>query len=90
MSVRRWRGRRDGAQLVSFQDKLFLLGGWNQYAGAEVFESEVCLEVWCSDDEGVSWDPATTVLWSVRHMMGAVVHNEHIWTLARPVIGAIG
>ena len=24
---------RDGAQLVSFQNKLFLLGGWNQYAG---------------------------------------------------------
>ena len=23
---------RDGAQLVSFQGKLFLLGGWNQYA----------------------------------------------------------
>ena len=23
----------DGAQLVSFQGKLFLLGGWNQYAG---------------------------------------------------------
>ena len=90
---------RDGAQLVSFQDKLFLLGGWNQYAGDQAdlsgagagsFESEVCSEVWCSDDEGVSWDPATTVLWSVRHMMGAVVHNEHIWTLARPVIGAIG
>ena len=46
---------RDGAQLVSFQGKLFLLGGWNQYAGERTdlagagtgsFESEVCSEVW--------------------------------------------
>ena len=52
---------RDGAQLVSFQGKLFLLGGWNQYAGERAdlagagkgsFESEVCSEVWCSDDGG--------------------------------------
>lgn len=79
---------RDGAQLVSFQDKLFLLGGWNQYAadqadlaggGTGVFESEVCAEVWCSADEGLHWELATTAPWRGRHMHGAVVHQEHLW-----------
>ena len=79
---------RDGAQLVSFRDKLFLLGGWNQYAGARPdlagagagsFVSEVCSEVWCSDDDGGSWSLAATAPWSGRHMHGAVVHDDHIW-----------
>ena len=78
---------RDGAQFVSFQGKLFLLGGWNQYAGDRAdlagagtgsFESEVCSEVWCSDD-GVDWSLAATAPWSGRHMHGAVVHEGHIW-----------
>ncbi len=80
---------RDGAQLVSFQGKLFLLGGWNQYAGERTdlagagtgsFESEVCSEVWCSDDGG-SWYLAATAPWSSRHMHGAVVHDSHIWVI---------
>ena len=80
---------RDGAQLVSFHDKLFLLGGWNQYAGDRAdlagagsgsFESEVCCEVWCSDD-GRSWSLAVTAPWSGRHMHGAVVHDDHIWVI---------
>ncbi len=80
---------RDGAQLVSFQGKLFLLGGWNQYAGDRTdlagtgtgsFESEVCSEVWCSDDGG-SWYLAATAPWSGRHMHGAVVHDGHIWVI---------
>ena len=80
---------RDGAQLVSFQDKLFLLGGWNQYAGERAdlagagtgsFESEVCSEVWCSDDGG-NWSLATTAPWSGRHMHGAVVHDGYIWVV---------
>ena len=80
---------RDGAQLVSFQGKLFLLGGWNQYAdertdlagaGTGSFESEVCSEVWCSDDGG-SWYLAATAPWSGRHMHGAVVHDSHIWVI---------
>ncbi len=79
---------RDGAQLVSFRDKLFLLGGWNQYAGerpdlagvgAGSFVSEVCSEVWCSGDDGGSWSLAATAPWSGRHMHGAVVHDHHIW-----------
>ena len=36
---------RDGAQLVSFQDKLFLLGGWNQYAGDRVDLAGAGLEI---------------------------------------------
>ena len=80
---------RDGAQLVSFQGKLFLLGGWNQYAGERAdlagagtgsFESEVCSEVWCSDDGG-RWYLAATAPWSGRHMHGAVVHDGHIWVI---------
>ncbi|MCX8214975.1 MAG: hypothetical protein OTJ97_10820 [SAR202 cluster bacterium] len=80
---------RDGAQLVSFQGKLFLLGGWNQYAGERTdlagagtgsFESEVCSEVWCSDDDG-RWYLAATAPWSGRHMHGAVVHDGHIWVI---------
>ena len=79
---------RDGAQLVSFHDKLFLLGGWNQYAGQRddlagggvgAFESEVCSEVWCSEDDGASWSLTTTAPWSGRHMHGAVVHDDHMW-----------
>lgn len=52
---------RDGAQLLSFNDKLFLLGGWNNYVegqgnpeqsgeGGGNFVSETCSEVWTSDD----------------------------------------
>ena len=78
----------DGAPLVSFEGKLFILGGWNQYAekrpelageGAGSFESEVCSEVWCSEDDGASWSLATTAPWSGRHMHGGVVHDGHIW-----------
>ena len=80
---------RDGAQLVSFQGKLFLLGGWNQYAGERTdlagagtgsFESGGCSGVWCSDDGG-RWYLAATAPWSGRHMHGAVVHDGHIWVI---------
>ena len=81
---------RDGAQLVSFQDKLFLLGGWNQYAGDRddlagagvgSFTSEVCSEVWSSADSGVTWELVVVAPWGGRHMHGAVVHDEHIWVI---------
>ena len=64
------------------------MGGWNQYAGerpdlagvgAGSFESDVCSEVWCSDDGGGSWSLAATAPWSGRHMHGAVMHDDYIW-----------
>lgn len=79
---------RDGAQLVSIDGSLFLLGGWNQYAGRRddlagdgvgTFESEVCSEVWRSDDDGATWSLVTTAPWSGRHMHGGLVHDGHIW-----------
>ena len=79
---------RDGATLISLDGKLFLLGGWNQYAEARPdlagegegrFESEVCSEVWCSEDDGRSWFLAATAPWSGRHMHGGVVHDGYIW-----------
>jgi hypothetical protein len=64
---------RDGAQLVSLNGRLFLLGGWNQYAesnadlagaGAGTFDSEVCSEVWASDSAGASWEFVGAAPWS--------------------------
>jgi hypothetical protein len=81
---------RDGAQLAAFAGKLFLLGGWNQYAGGRDdlagegegrFESEVCSEVWSSADGGVNWELATVAPWSPRHMHGAVVHKGYLWVI---------
>lgn len=81
---------RDGAQLLSFRDKLWLLGGWNNYAegqgnpeqrggGQGNFLSETCSEVWVSEDCGIKWELACEAPWEGRHCFGAVVHDDHMW-----------
>lgn len=81
---------RDGAQLLSFQDKLWLLGGWNNYAegqgspeqrgtGQGKFSSETCSEVWASEDGGIEWQLVVDAPWEGRHCFGAVVHDGHMW-----------
>ena len=75
--------------MCSFNDKLFLLGGWNNYAegqgdieqrgeGQGNFVSETCSEVWTSDD-GVEWEFVGDAPWEGRHCFGAVVHDGCMW-----------
>ncbi len=69
---------RDGAGLLSFKDKLWLLGGWNPKD--KVNFPKVCnSEVWSSDD-GCEW---TLILkeapWEGRHTFGHVVADNKMW-----------
>lgn len=69
---------RDGAGLLSFAGRLWLLGGWNP--GDKVHFPRICnSEVWSSAD-GVDWRlevPAAP--WEGRHTAGYVVHDGRLW-----------
>ena len=69
---------RDGAGALVFQDKMWLLGGWNP--GDKVHFPLICnSEVWSSAD-GASWtleNPQAP--WEGRHTAGYVVHNGRMW-----------
>ncbi len=69
---------RDGAGALVFQDKMWLLGGWNP--GDKVHFPLICnSEVWSSVD-GTSWtleNPQAP--WEGRHTAGYVVHNDRMW-----------
>lgn len=69
---------RDGAGALVFQDKMWLLGGWNP--GDKVHFPLICnSEIWSSAD-GASWtleNPQAP--WEGRHTAGYVVHNDRMW-----------
>jgi hypothetical protein len=79
---------RDGAGALSFQDRMFLIGGWNP--GDKKHFPLVCNnEVW-SSAEGREWtlekpntfldksfDPASD--WEGRHTAGYAVHQGKMW-----------
>ena len=69
---------RDGAGALVFQDKMWLLGGWNP--GDKVHFPLICnSEIWSSVD-GASWtleNPQAP--WEGRHTAGYVVHNGRMW-----------
>ena len=69
---------RDGAGALVFQDKMWLLGGWNP--GDKVHFPLICnSEVWSSTD-GAAWtleNPQAP--WEGRHTAGYVVHDDRMW-----------
>ena len=69
---------RDGAGALVFQDKMWLLGGWNP--GDKVHFPLICnSEIWSSAD-GNSWtleNPQAP--WEGRHTAGYAVHNDRMW-----------
>jgi hypothetical protein len=66
---------RDGVGALSFNGKLWLLGGWN-----EAYVPQTCSEVWCSVD-GVNWTWVTTAPWERRHDAGWVVYENKMWVV---------
>ncbi|MBM4075030.1 MAG: hypothetical protein FJ267_05230 [Planctomycetes bacterium] len=81
---------RDGAGALTFQNKMWLLGGWNPIAADRKFFPMICNnEVWSSDD-GKTWnlikpntfhDKSFDVKsdWEGRHTAGYVVYRNKMW-----------
>lgn len=72
---------RDGAGALVYQNKMWLLGGWNPNG---VFPNgPTTNEVWNSAD-GIHWllvKPDTATSWEPRHMAGWVVFDNKMWIL---------
>ena len=86
---------RDGAGALTFQDRMWLIGGWNP--DDKVNFPRVCTnDVWCSRD-GAEWqlkkpntfldgpfDPALD--WAGRHTAGYAVFRDRLWIVGGDVI----
>ena len=81
---------RDGAGALVYQDKMWLIGGWNS-RNEDYFPLDCVNDVWCSTD-GTSWQmvrrntfgtPAFNPEqeWEGRHTAGYVVHRDKMWIL---------
>lgn len=83
---------RHGAGGLSYQGKMWLIGGWNPGAAQKEFFPRICNnEVWNSTD-GTKWslakpnsfkdqsfDPATD--WEGRHTAGYAVFRDRMWII---------
>ncbi len=69
---------RDGAGLLSFQGRMWLLGGWNPRD--KIHFPQICnSEVWSSAD-GRDWTlAAPQAPWEGRHAAGYVLFRDHMW-----------
>lgn len=85
---------RDGAGALVYQNKMWLIGGWNP--GDKKHFPRICNnEVWNSAD-GKSWTPIkpnsfldrtfdSTKDWEGRHTAGYVVHRDQMWIVGGDV-----
>ena len=76
---------RDGHAVVAFNNKLWVIGGWDDVAsaGGTGGTSTRVNDVWSSPD-GVSWTqqiPAGGVIFSPRTALAAVVYNGKLWVI---------
>lgn len=65
---------RDGAGALTFNDRMWLLGGWNP----SVFPKRSTNEVWTSTD-GINWDFVNYAPWEPRHTAGYAVLDDKMW-----------
>jgi len=87
---------RDGAGILSYRGKMYLLGGWNPLPADRQFFPRICNnEVWASTD-GHDWeliklntfkdrtfDPASD--WEGRHTAGYAVYRDRMWIIGGDV-----
>ena len=66
---------RDGAGALVFQNKMWMLGGWNP---ANVLPTND--QVWSSSD-GSNWSFVCTAPWERRHMAGWLVYDNRLWVV---------
>jgi len=71
-----WQAR-DGAGVLVYDEKMWLLGGWNPYL-EEWLPGYTCSEVWNSTD-GENWTFVTDAPWGGRHTAGWLVHDDKMW-----------
>ena len=64
---------RDGVGPLTFEGKMWLLGGWNP-----LMQPLTCSEVWSSPD-GINWTFVTNAPWERRHDAGYAVLNGRMW-----------
>lgn len=67
---------RDGAGLLKFKDKYWMLGGWNPLKYDTLTTSEVL-----SSSDGASWTIETVAPWEARHVVGWVIFKDSIWVV---------
>lgn len=70
---------RDGAKGYSFNNKMFLMGGWNPMDPIN-YPLVTNKEVWQSTD-GNNWNLIDTADWEVRHCFGSIVHDNKMWVI---------
>ena len=66
---------RDGSGMLSFQGRLWLLGGWNPDD-----LGSTCNQVWSSVD-GLNWSLVGSAPWEGRHTAGWLVFNDRMWVI---------
>lgn len=71
---------RDGAGVVLFKDKVYLLGGWNHITTTN--------EVWVTEDL-FNWSRLPDAPWEPRHGAGWLVHNERIYVIGGDLISDV-
>jgi len=70
---------RDGAGALTFNDKMWLLGGWNP--DDKVNFPRICnSEIWSSTD-GADWKLEGTAAWEPRHCFGFMVFKDRMWVI---------
>ena len=71
---------RDGGGAITFQNKMWLLGGWNPDPAFAATFPRVCnSEVWVSSD-GAEWERVVEQApWEGRHCAGMAVHDGQMW-----------